>query len=94
MMCLSHYATPQNNLGIAYMTLAVIENGRDNFTLAITAYEAALRYRTPDTIPRDYAQTQGNPGVAYYQQGNTDAACIAWQEALQIYQEQNYSGTG
>jgi hypothetical protein len=30
---------------------------------ALAAYDAALRYRTPETVPLDYAMTQNNRAV-------------------------------
>ena len=59
------YGTTQNNLGIAYAELSLVENKAGNCKLAIEAYEQALKVRTLEQFPYDYAATQNNLGNAY-----------------------------
>jgi tetratricopeptide (TPR) repeat protein len=55
----------QNNLGTAYGCLSEHEDPVGNLRRAIEAYEEALRFRTPDIAPLDYAMIQNNLGTAY-----------------------------
>jgi len=59
---------------------------------AITAFEEALRFWTPDVAPLDYAETQHNLGVAYRRLsehedavGNLRKAIAAYGEALRFW---------
>jgi len=85
------YAATQNNLGIAYRTLAQVEDKANNCRAAITACEEALTIRTRDAFPMDYAMTQNNLGNAYRtlaevedKANNCRAAITAYEEALTI----------
>jgi tetratricopeptide (TPR) repeat protein len=51
-------------LGNAYSKLPIGDQGA-NLSRAIACYEQALRFRTPETAPHDYAMTQHNLGNAY-----------------------------
>lgn len=76
-----HYAMIQNNLGTAYWNLAqqpqanlgvATATGKEIsptelLQRAITAYRAALVYRTLEVAPAAYAATQNNLGTAYWQ---------------------------
>jgi tetratricopeptide (TPR) repeat protein len=55
----------QNNLGTAYVRLAEVRDREGNLERAIAAYREALRFRTPETAPLEYATTQNNLGNAY-----------------------------
>jgi tetratricopeptide (TPR) repeat protein len=62
-----------------------------NLRKAIAAYGEALRFRTPDVAPLDYARTQNNLGVAYRclsehedPVGNLRKAIEAFGEALRF----------
>lgn len=59
------YATTQSNLGVAYGTLAQVQDKAENCNLAIKAYQEALKVYTLDRFPMDYTETQNNLGVAY-----------------------------
>jgi len=63
------YATTQNNLGAAYSTLAEVEEKVEEKIMsiknAIEAFEAAIKIRTIQRFPIQYAMTQTNIGVAY-----------------------------
>ncbi len=64
-----YYATTQNNLGNAYRQLAEAEVDVEKKVLkcraAISAFEKALKVRTRESFPMDYAMTQNNLGNAY-----------------------------
>jgi tetratricopeptide (TPR) repeat protein len=57
-------AAMYNNLGNAYLRLPTGDRG-ENLGRAIGCYEEALRFRTPEAAPLDYAMTQNNLGNAY-----------------------------
>jgi len=85
------FATTQNNLGVAYRNLADLTEPEANLRLALAAYDEALRFRTADSAPLDYAQTQNNLGVAYVDlaevtepEANLRLAIAAYDEALRF----------
>lgn len=64
----------------------------ENIARAIRAYEEALRIRTIEKYPVEYAVTQNNLGTAYCclaeasdREGNLSRAILAYEEALKIY---------
>ncbi|MDJ1185795.1 CHAT domain-containing protein [Roseofilum casamattae] len=82
----------QNNLGNAYSDLGKLANTAENLEKAIAAYREALRFRTPQEYPQDYAATQNNLGTAYWNLGklantaeNLEKAIAAYRTALTIY---------
>ncbi|MFH1373672.1 MAG: tetratricopeptide repeat protein [bacterium] len=86
------YARAQNALGIAYRTLADVEDKADNCLLAIAAYEQALRVYTNDNFPLGYAITQNNLGNAYWtlaeienKDNNCQKAIAAFEQALRVF---------
>lgn len=60
------YASTLNNLGTAYWNLAQHQQSVPNLKQAISAYNEALRYYSPDRQPLDYAMIQNNLGTAYW----------------------------
>jgi tetratricopeptide (TPR) repeat protein len=68
------HAMIQNNLGTAYWNFSQCEKlsqfstatAQDLLVQAITAYQIALIYRTPEALPLGYAATQNNLGTAYW----------------------------
>jgi tetratricopeptide (TPR) repeat protein len=68
------HAMIQNNLGTAYWNFSQCEKlsqfsdatPQDFLVQAITAYQVALIYRTPEALPLGYAATQNNLGTAYW----------------------------
>lgn len=60
------YAMVQNNLGIAYWSLAQHQQPVFLLEQAIAAYEAALKYRTVAAAPAGCAATANNLGTAYW----------------------------
>ncbi len=80
----------RNNLGNAYRSLPTGDRG-ENLKNAIGCYEAALRVRTEDGFPVDWALTRNNLGNAY---GNLPAgdrgenlknAIGCYEAALRVY---------
>jgi tetratricopeptide (TPR) repeat protein len=85
------WAPVQNSLGIIYQEHPY-GNHRDNLKRAIDAFREALRFRTPDAAPLDYAMTQDNLGIAYRdlaavedRTDNLKRAIDAFREALRFY---------
>ena len=85
------YAMTQNNLGIAYATLAEVKDKDQNCQLALKAYQEALKVYTLDLFPMDYVATQNNLGNAYRilaevkdKTQNCQLALKAYQEALKV----------
>ncbi|WP_309236463.1 tetratricopeptide repeat protein [Microcoleus sp. FACHB-672] len=62
----AQYASTLNNLGTAYWNLAQHQQPIPNLKQAISAYNEALRYYSPDRQPLDYAMIQNNLGTAYW----------------------------
>jgi tetratricopeptide (TPR) repeat protein len=58
------WANAQNSLGSDYRNFP-LGSKLDNLRRAITAYEEALRFWTPQTAPLYYAVAQNNLGTAY-----------------------------
>jgi hypothetical protein len=59
------YARMQNNLGVAYKTLAEVEDRAANCRKAIRACQEALKIRKLNQFPMDYAETQIVLGSAF-----------------------------
>jgi len=82
----------QNYLGIAYGTLAEVEDKAANCRNAIRAFELALKVRTLEKFPMDFAMTQNNLGNAYTtlaevedKAANCRNAIRAFELALKVY---------
>src|SRR5690349_6531798 len=58
-------ASIKNDLGIAYSQL-LTGSRTTNLERAIACYQDALRFRTPEIAPLDYALTQTNLGITYW----------------------------
>ena len=80
----------QNNLGIAYAELPTGDRAA-NLARAIDCYTEALRFRTAEAAPLDYAMTQNNLGTAYAElptgdrAANLARAIDCYTEALRFY---------
>ena len=86
------WATTQNDLGLALMSLGQRGTGTARLEAAVTAYQEALKERTRERAPNDWATAQGNLGFAFETLGERtesaarlEAAVAAHQEALQVY---------
>ena len=55
----------QNNLGNALHTLGERESGTERLEESVTAYREALKECTRERVPRQWAMTQNNLGIAY-----------------------------
>lgn len=73
------YSAAQNNLGMAYATLSEREDSEAYLQQAMTCYETALQYRTPNTA--NYGMTKVNMGSVYWKWGQVETACAMWREA-------------
>ena len=62
----------QNNLGNALAALGNRESGTERLEQAVTAYTEALKERTRERVPLDWAATQNNLGVALTTLGERD----------------------
>ena len=58
------WATTQNNLGAALMSIGEHESGTARLEEAVAAYREALKERTRERVPLDWARTQSNLGNA------------------------------
>jgi tetratricopeptide (TPR) repeat protein len=98
------YAKVQHNIGVAYRSLAEYltsyEDELGNLERALQAFEEALRFRTPETAPFRYAETQHEIGLAYRRRAELQkdpirrcvdlgAAVRAFREALRFRTPQN-----
>jgi tetratricopeptide (TPR) repeat protein len=79
------WALLQGWLGIAYAD-RIRGDRADNLARAIQCYQEALRFRTPEAAPLDYATTQNNLGNAYADLPTGDRADNL-ARAIQCYQE-------
>ena len=83
----------QNNLGSAYAGLLAGDRAA-NLQRAIGCYTEALRFRTAEAAPLDYAGTQNNLGLAYAglpagdRADNLQRAIACYTEALRFYTAQ------
>lgn len=98
------YAALENNLAVAYLSLAEIEYKAENCRLAIGACKEALKVFTAERFPMDYAMIQINLGTAHrilseVEDGgqNCRLAIEACKESLKIFTLErfplNYAGT-
>ncbi|MCJ7547808.1 MAG: hypothetical protein MUP30_13500, partial [Deltaproteobacteria bacterium] len=56
------YANVQNSEGVCYYKLALVKNTEANLLKAVSAFQEALKIRTVEKYPADYANTQNNLG--------------------------------
>ena len=91
------YAMAQNNRGLAYRTLAEVENRQDNCKRAIAAFRESLRVRMLETRPVDYAKTQESMGFACWSLAevedkaeNCRLAMHAFSEALKVFTPRDF----
>lgn len=91
------YARAQNDLGIAYTTLAGNQEKEKNLKRAIQSYQEALRIHTLESYPIDYAAIQNNLGAAYAdlalvrdKEENLEKAIKSYQEVLRVYTMEIY----
>jgi tetratricopeptide (TPR) repeat protein len=76
-----------NNLGIALWTLGERESGTTRLEEAVTAFREALKERTRERVPLDWAMTQNNLGTALATLGNRERGTGRLKEAVLTYRE-------
>jgi tetratricopeptide (TPR) repeat protein len=79
--------TALNLLGTALQTLGAREAGTARLEEAVTAYREALRERTRDRVPLDWAATQNNLGNALRALGAGEAGTARLEEAVTAFRE-------
>jgi tetratricopeptide (TPR) repeat protein len=75
----------QNNLGAALRTLGERESGTARLEEAVAAYRAALKERTRERVPLDWAATQNNLGTALQALGGRESGTSRLDEAVAAY---------
>jgi tetratricopeptide (TPR) repeat protein len=74
-----------NDLGIALAELGERESGTEKLEQAVDAYHAALKERTRDRVPLDWAMTQTNLGNALVWLGERESGTPRLEEAVKAY---------
>ena len=77
----------QNNLGIALWRLGERESGTARLEEAVAAYREALKERTRERVPLDWAATQNNLGNALWRLGERESGTARLEEAVAAYRE-------
>jgi hypothetical protein len=84
----------QNNMGFAFYKLGEREHGTKSLEQAMNAYKLAIKIRTRERFPLDWAMTQNNMGLVLFLWGvrqndleklKTALACI--EGAQKVYLE-------
>ncbi len=68
-----HWATVQNNLGIAFARLGEREAAPPAWKQAVEAFRSALKVRTRESVPFYWAMTQNNLGIALARLGERES---------------------
>jgi tetratricopeptide (TPR) repeat protein len=77
----------QNNLGNALATLGERESGTARLEDAVAAYREALKERTRERVPLDWAQTQYNLGNVLQTLGARASGMARLEDAVVAYRE-------
>jgi tetratricopeptide (TPR) repeat protein len=80
------WATTQNNLGVALLTLGARESGTATLERAVQALEAALLKYTRQRVPLDWAMTQNNLGIALRTLGARESGTATLERAVQAFE--------
>ncbi|MGA7450609.1 MAG: hypothetical protein WBW73_04810 [Rhodoplanes sp.] len=80
-------AMTQTNLGNALLRLGERESGTDKLNEAVAAYREALKERTRERVPLDWAMTQMNLGTALSSLGERESGTDKLNEAVAAYRE-------
>ena len=78
--------TALNDLGNALQTLGMRETGTARLEAAITHYENALKERTRDRVPQDWAMTEMNLGAALQTLGERETDTARLEAAVTHYE--------
>ena len=76
-----------NDLGTALATLGERDSGTERLEQAVAAYQQALKERTRDRVPLDWAATQNNLGNALQALGARDSGTDRLEQAVAAYQQ-------
>ena len=77
----------QTNLGLALWTLGKRESGTARLEEAVEAYRDALKERTRERVPLDWATTQTNLGLALWTLGERESGTARLEEAVEAYRD-------
>jgi tetratricopeptide (TPR) repeat protein len=80
-------AIAQHNLGIALRALGAREGGTERLEEAVAAYSDALKERTRERVPLDWAMTQNNLGNALWTLGERESSAERLEEAVAAYRD-------
>jgi tetratricopeptide (TPR) repeat protein len=81
------HGAAQNNLGTALTTLGERESGTARLDEAITTYREALKERTRERVPLNWAMTQNNLGSALQTLGARESSTTRLDEAVAAFRE-------
>ncbi|MEM9096842.1 MAG: tetratricopeptide repeat protein, partial [Pseudomonadota bacterium] len=76
-----------NTLGVRCQELGARESSITRLEEAVTAYQSALKERTRDRVPVDWAMTQNNLGNALRNLGERETGTARLEEAVTAYQD-------
>ena len=76
-----------NDLGTALATLGERDSGTERLEQAVAAYQQALKERTRDRVPLDWAATQNNLGNALKTLGERDSDTERLEQAVEAFQQ-------
>ena len=84
---LARRATLQIALGNALTTLGERESGTERLEQAVAAFTEALKERTRERVPLDWAMTQNNLGAALAPLGNRESGTERLEQAVAAFTE-------
>jgi tetratricopeptide (TPR) repeat protein len=79
------WASTQNDLGTALLSLGERESGTARLEQAVVAYRSALAERTRERVPLEWALTQNNLGTALWRLGERESDTALVEEAVVAY---------
>jgi tetratricopeptide (TPR) repeat protein len=77
----------QNNLGVALEKLGERESGTERLEEAVAAYREALKERTQERVPLNWAMTQNNLGNTLQRLGERESGTERLEEAVAAYRK-------
>ena len=81
------WATTQNNLGLALVTLGERESGTVKLEEAVVVFHEALKEHTRERAPLDWATIQNNLGTALLRLGERESRTAKLEEAVVAFRE-------
>src|SRR5262249_17063556 len=79
--------TALHDLGTALGTLGERESSSERLEEAVAAYREALKERTRDRVPSEWAKTMNNFGYALAQLGERESSSARLEEAVAAYRD-------